>query len=100
MNICGHIISKSQVIGIGPLMLRHSPDQTQQALYNSTQLFFWLHLKNHSAKIESDWFQLGFRRDDLNDFNKQQRDLFNQFKGQYDTAKAAILEAIDEVVIN
>ena len=99
MNICGHIISTSQIIGIGPLMVKDSTDQTTRLLYNSKQLFFLLHLKNQSVEIKSEWFQVGVAQD-RDDFYMKQRDLYNQFKAQYDTAKAAILEVIDEVVTN
>jgi hypothetical protein len=59
MKICGHIVDKAYIIGISPLMVHQSTDQATRMLYNSKQLWFHLHCKHHSIKIESDWFEVG-----------------------------------------
>jgi hypothetical protein len=92
MIICHHIIQKSEVVGIGPLMVARHPDHVQATIYQSRQLFFVLHLKNQSVKIESDWFAF----DGVDgEQKKKNRDAYDQFRGQYDTAFAEIKELIE-----
>src|SRR4051812_25162823 len=91
MNICNHIIREDQIAGIGPLMMQQSSDHTIRMLYNSRQLWFYLHLKNHSVKIESDWIDLG---DGSLEENKKQRGLYNDFTKQYKEAEEKILSIV------
>ncbi|MEP7317186.1 MAG: hypothetical protein ABI921_00540 [Panacibacter sp.] len=87
MIICHHYVQDSEVIGIGPLMSLQSPEEAMRLLYNSFQLHFWLHFRNHSFKVESEWFQLG---NGQTEFEKNQQRLYNEYKKLYDDAKQAL----------
>lgn len=94
MEICEHIIQKDQIVGIGPLMVQLSPDEAIQQFYNSRKLYFILHLKNQSTKIESDWFELG-RGESISEEQKAAREAFTKWKSMYNDAKKGIIELIE-----
>jgi hypothetical protein len=52
MIIFHHIIADSQIVGIGPLMVKNF-EGTIESMYQSRQYVFDLHLRNQSVKIES-----------------------------------------------
>lgn len=56
MNICNYEVDLSQVVGIGPLMIRRSSDQVMRQLYKEVQLYFVLIFRNVAVTIESEWF--------------------------------------------
>ena len=55
-------------------------------LYNSKQLWFYLHLKNHSVRIESDWFDVGTKKSQV-DNEAKARGHYSDFKLKYEQAK-------------
>lgn len=93
MIICHHVIKDSEVIGIGPLMVQANADQQLQVLYNQKRLFFYVHFKNHSFRIESEWFQLG-HREDTDDIAIKHRQLFQEYKAMYEEAKQQVVALI------
>ncbi len=95
MKIGEHYIDKSEIIGIGPLMSQQHPDQTIAMLYNATQLFFFLHLRYQSFKIDSDWFYIG-EKSVKGLKEKEERNRYDEFKKDYETAKEKVLKIIDE----
>lgn len=98
MYICGHIISKNEIIGIGPLMVKFSNDQAVRMLYNSKQLSFYLHLKNHSIKIESDWLDLGTAKEP-NDAESKARAEYNLFKRRHEDAVGIVTQLLDDLML-
>ena len=56
MEICKHVIKDEEIIGIGPLMSAVTNDPVQLAVYKEGRLWFDLHLKGNTVKIESPWF--------------------------------------------
>lgn len=88
MDICHHIIKESEVVGIGPLMLKLHPDQVQRELYGSRKLYFFLHLKNQSVKIESDYL------DSLDPKNAGAH-VLKKFQEDYEKAKTAVHDIVE-----
>jgi len=56
LEFLGYTFLEDQIVGVGPLMQRHSSDIAVKQVYNPIQLFFKLILKSTSVTIESDWF--------------------------------------------
>ncbi len=95
MIICNHHIQTSEIIGIGPLMVQYSPDQTMRTLYNERRLFFYVHTKHQSIKIESVFFQIGTTQEDTkSEFEKKQLALYREFHSEYDLARKYIIELL------
>lgn len=59
MNIFHHLIADSQIVGIGPLMMKNF-EGTIEIMYQSRQFVFDLHLRHQTVKIESPLFRPGF----------------------------------------
>ena len=91
MLICNHIIKDEEIIGIGPLMMQFPAEDIQYQIYGRRKLYFVLHLKNHTTQIESDWFDIGTGSfDDLAEHEKKQRQLYMDFKTDYEASKGII----------
>lgn len=97
MNICGHIIKKSEIVGIGPLMVKGHPDQTVRMLYNDKQLLFSLHLKNCTIEIDSPWFRLG--DGSLTEY-KEAREKYDAFKAAYELIFSEIKNMLENAETN
>ncbi|HRH60314.1 MAG TPA: hypothetical protein PL045_07075 [Chitinophagaceae bacterium] len=92
MNICGHLIKKDQIVGIGPLMKESVGDITTQNLYGSFRLFYLIHFKSSSIKIESTWMDTkGLSDSDIKYFQTVE----NRFTAEYNEAHALIEEIIN-----
>ncbi len=95
MKICEHIISTSEIIGIGPLMVKASADTASRTLYNSKQLHFQVHCKYQSILIESPWFDVGFGDIlELREEEKKARDNYQKFINEYDVIKKQVSDLI------
>jgi hypothetical protein len=92
MTICNHLIKASEVIGIGPLMTQVSSDQTMRMLYKEKKLWFELHFKNHTTKIESDW--ISFAEHLTEEQKKSNKQYFDEFRISYQNAVAEIIKII------
>lgn len=94
MEICNYNVDLSQVVGIGPLMVRRSSDQITRQLYKEIQLYFILIFKNVSVTIESEWLTFA------DHLTQEQKDKEHskkyQFEESYKSSKAEILEWINE----
>lgn len=91
MEICGHYIKRSSVIGIGPLMRQKINDNTDYTLYGTVRYSFILHLQNCSVDLQSDWF----RPKEAQDLErKKQIQLMENYRQYYEDAKQRILSII------
>ena len=90
MDICGHIITDEEIIGIGPLMMESPTDPIQMNIYNRRKLTFELHLKNHSTKIESEWYDL-YNGASITQQILDIRKRYSEFKEQYEKVREKIL---------
>lgn len=94
MNICNYDVDLSQVVGIGPLMIRRSSDQVMRQLYKEVQLYFVLIFRNVAVTIESDWFCFA---DHLTAEDKEREvSRRNQFEESYKDSKNLILDWIQK----
>ena len=78
MEICKHQIDKTQIVGIGPLMVKSSGNEIGR-LMNTRQLNFYLHLKQQSILIESDWQEL----DPMADREGKNKAALTEFQKEY-----------------
>jgi hypothetical protein len=93
MNICNHTIKTSEIVGIGPLMVQYSIDPVILQLYKRKMLWFYLHLKNMSIKLESDWCDFdGVDADQI----ARNKAYYDGFKKGYDDAKDNITNILAE----
>src|SRR3954447_21609396 len=97
MEICNHIIREDLIAGIGPLMSRRSASPEIHALYNSRQLWFWLHLKSHSVQIESDWFDIG---EGNTDAEKAARTNYKAWTKLYEEAFKKVIHIMEKKTIS
>lgn len=92
MEICNYHVDLSQIVGIGPLMLKRSSDQVMRQLYKEVQLYFVLIFRNVAVTIESDWFCFAEH------LTQQDKDLEHsrkyQFEESYKASKKLILDWI------
>ena len=95
MLVCGHIIKDDEIIGIGPLM-KNVPNDTLNEFYNKQNIWFELHLKGHTTRIESGWLYLG--TDEKDKEATKQRKLYTEFKSGYEQVKAAVMQIIKSPV--
>lgn len=91
MEVCHHLIKKEQIVGIGPLMTQFSNDQAFDLLYGASKLYFYLHLKTTSIKIESDWF---YKRGVEPHILAEHKNLYTDFRNGYQKARKTIEELI------
>lgn len=78
MNINGHLIKDSEIVGIGPLMVQQSTDLTIETLYRARRYYFDLHLRAHSVRIETDFLYFdGITAEQLNQSEKKRKE-FNE----------------------
>jgi hypothetical protein len=89
MNIFGHLIPDSAILGLGPLMHEDSASQQELILYGKCRYFFDLHLAAHTTPVKSDWFS---PRD-----NKEEQEKMKQWKLQYNQLRSRISKMISPV---
>lgn len=92
VQLHGHIIKESEIIGIGPLLLKHNNDDALRALYSPRKLFYQIYLKNQSITIESEWFYVQGMEHSVIEENK--RDL-HAWKATYEVQREQIKESIN-----
>lgn len=93
MEICNYNVDLSQVVGIGPLMVRRSSDQITRQLYKEIQLYFVLIFKTVAVTIESEWFCFA---DHLTTEDKEKEHSKKyQFEESYKHSKEEILKRIE-----
>lgn len=95
MNICGHLIKETHIVGIGPLMRKPVPSQTEYQLYNTYRLFFELHFSNYTTVIESDWYSRSGYEQNVLDADKHAAE---KFTAQYNNTVRQIASHIGEIV--
>ncbi len=93
MEMCGHHIKSSEILGIGPLMLAIASDSTRYHLYRECRYQFQIYLRNCAVYLNSDWFRPGNASDHE---EKKQVALTEQYREEYHQAKLRILELIKE----
>lgn len=87
MEICHHHIAQDEIVGIGPLMSKRNSDQVVDMMYKARQLNFYLHLRNQSILIESDWFYLdGCPADQL----EKNKAAYEKFVADYNDAAESV----------
>lgn len=94
MNICGHLTADDQIVGIGPLMM-DTPTDPIGYMYNKKKLSFKIYLKGFAAAIESDILKLG-TGSDPDENEKKAREMYKDFKVEYDKIVQIISRKIDE----
>lgn len=94
IEICGHFILRSEIVGIGPLMAEYPMTQENQ-IYNYRTLYFMLHLKLQSIKIVSKQYVLG--PSDMKEVGgyKEEREEYLQWKAQYEAGVVEVKSIID-----
>ena len=95
MDIIGHLIQDTEIIGIGPLYAEPTKDLTMQSLYNSFRYFFDVHCRQRSIRIESDYFKPA-QSDELKRLNEKKR--YNDWKEEYNRVRKLIAEQIGEII--
>jgi hypothetical protein len=83
MNICGHIISSDQVIGIGPAFMKSISNPTTD-IYNAVECSFTIYLLNYCTTI-SETFKLGYG-DNPSQEEIKARESFKEFKQKHQEA--------------
>lgn len=97
MEICGHLIKESEIVGAGPLMVELYPEINMQQMFNRRRQFFLLHLQKQSVKIESEWLDLGYGPEEkITDREKKARQDYITWKETYNEAKARIENLINQ----
>jgi hypothetical protein len=92
MSICGHIIKLNEIVGIGPLMVQRSADQTTFMIYGSRKIWFILHLRSQSVKIESDWCATrGYDKEVLEADKKK----YSIFSVEYEISRRIIVKMLN-----
>jgi hypothetical protein len=86
MNIFGHLIPDSAILGIGPLMHEDSASQQELILYGKCRYYFELHLAAHTTPVKSDWFS---PRD-----NKEEQEKMKAWKLKYNQLRTGISKMI------
>jgi hypothetical protein len=92
MEICHHLIKKEHIVGIGPLSKTYSSDHQMHELYQPVLMFFLVHLKTISIKIESGWF---YRTGVDATLFEEHKNLAADFKKGYEEARKTIKEMIE-----
>ena|ERR1051325_7852842 len=95
MEIIGHLIQDTDIIGIGPLYAEQSKDLMMQSLYNAFRYFFEVHCKQRSIRIEGDFFKpAGY-----NDHNKEKETAkIKSWKEEYFRATKLVADQIGEII--
>jgi len=94
MDIQGHLIKDSEIIGIGPLMNIQSESQIGK-IYNSRKLFYDIHLKERSISIESNYLNIGY--DKASTEEEQAREKWYEFIKDYSGVKKVIEGLINPI---
>lgn len=87
IELNGHLIKKSEIVGIGPLMIVDTQNSAEWALYASRRYFYVIHLRNHDIKIESDWYRFQSIPEDQLADNKKAA---SEWKQRYDRQRNEI----------
>ena len=97
MNICGHLIKTTDIIGIGPLCYQESPDLTLRTLYEQQRLVFDIYTSRSTIEIKSDYFNVGTgqsRKDDK--IMQEHYKRYVEFENDYYSVKRTIAILIEE----
>lgn len=92
MEICNHVINEREIVGIGPLMI----EQKQTALteiFNTKRLYFYIHCKNQSIRIETDAMDFAGIDPARIELNKK---FWYEFEAGYKKAKNEIIKMLDD----
>lgn len=87
MKICNHNIQLSEIIGIGPLVIKKNINSAFQEVRYS----FQVHCRQQSIEIESDAETFFGNEKHVNESKARMED----FKSGYQTALSVILQKID-----
>jgi hypothetical protein len=96
MEIQGHIIKESEIVGIGPLMVKASPDAIDRQVYNTKKLLYDIHLRERSIIIESNFLNVGYG-DNTTDEEEKARQDWKDFSAEYHKVKLAVSELIKSI---
>ncbi len=97
MNICGHLIKTSTIIGIGILYRFTHTDMGIKKAYNPIALGFVVYTTYSTIEIKSDYFILGVSSNGLTDSEKRNRERYIKFEEQYYEAAFNVAELIGEM---
>jgi len=94
MDIIGHLIQDTEIIGIGPLYTQPSKDLALRSLYNSQRFIFNVHTKHNSIEIASHYFMPG--PPDMK--NEDERNKMRRWEDDYYKARQLIADQIGEII--
>jgi len=95
MDIFGHLINDQEIIGISPLFSQAHTDQSMQVLYKCFRYLFYVHTKQQSVSIQSDYFYPEQGNEVL---NKEDKDKRNQWRSDYNKARQMVADHIGELI--
>lgn len=88
MNIFGHLLPDSAILGIGDLMLEYNPNTTDFQLFGRQRYSFNLHLTAHTTAIKSDWFNINE--------NQEEKDKMKAWNDRYQSTREQVARMIGE----
>ena len=95
MEIEGHFIKDSEIIGIGPMMQKGTTDPIELQLYNTKKFYFDVHLRHRpSITIETKFLQVGYK-DDNGEENEKAREEYKKFYERYQEVKKKIIALVE-----
>lgn len=95
MEIIGHLIKDTEIIGIGPVYMEHSKDQIMISLYNSFRYVFDVHCKSRSVQIQSDFFKPS-QNDEVARADEKKK--YTAWKEEYYRARRLVADQIGEII--
>lgn len=93
MDICGHLISTDQIIGIGPLTVQPTEKEKLYAEHSAVHLVFEVHTKARSIEIRSRLLhrvKIGKGND---------REMYKVFEKEYYVVRKQIAILLDEDIL-
>lgn len=90
MDVLGHIIQDSEIIGISPLYVQSSKDLDMVQIYGERKLIFEIHCPNRSIAIDSGMFRPGTE----GNIEHLQLGRYNEYKEKYAVVRKQVEDLI------
>jgi len=95
MNIMDHLIRDTDIIGIGPLYYQFSKDQLMRSLHNSFRYEFYIHTRQLSILIVSDYL----KPSDLDEEQKKKEtEKAHKWEDEYYKIRKLVAHQIGEII--
>ena len=92
MQIVNYFIKESEIIGIGPLIVKFSTDQVLAQLYQEREMYFNVYTTSNCITVTTNWIRLAGINADQIDQNLAK---IKTFTNEYSEAKQTIIELIN-----